>query len=81
MVNDVDLQLRKALVQPRGIEIANLLRERQQDEQAAHSDSIFNNPIPENAIPAYIAGMHLISSAMEEVTGLDISAFTRVFNA
>ena len=38
VIDDVDLQLRKALAQPRGVEVANLLRERQQDEQAAHSD-------------------------------------------
>jgi hypothetical protein len=58
MVNDVNLQLRKALVQPRGVKVANFLRERQEDEQSAHSDSIFSNPIPENVIPAYVAGTH-----------------------
>ena len=41
MVDNVDLQLRETLAQPRGIEVANLLRERQQDEQAGH-DNFFN---------------------------------------
>src|SRR5262249_26555978 len=75
MVDDVDLQLRKTLAQPRGVEVANILRERQQDEQAAHSDSVFGNPIPENVIPD-VAGMQCLSSPLEH-----ISAFTRVFNA